>query len=373
VAYQQGSTDSRRSGHANGRWMSTRIAGVAFAVAALVTAVVAMPAGATFPGTNGRISFHRFLPDKDGPDLGGEEIFSAGPDGSGEQRLTFSNDGRSSVFSDWSPDGSQVAFDSDRIDQDGLEDVVQVYTMPWNGETFGLQQLTVGPGFHGDPAWSPSGQQIAIDADWGDHPAQQGIWIVPASDPDGVTQAEAQRVTAIPAGMDFDSEPQYSPDGQWIAFTRFKSCKFNEAGPHVEHPHGCKAAIFRVRPNGTGLQQLTPWGIEASAPDWSPNGTKIAFDVCDSGRVGCRGDIYVMNADGSNRTKLTNYPTVKLDRFEFANNPVWSPNGNRILFTEWQDNGFPTWFVSIAPDGSNRAVIVNGEFFQNKVDWGTHP
>lgn len=150
MVYQQGSTDSRRSGHANGRWMGTRIGGVAFAVAALVTALVAMPAGAAFPGTNGRISFHRFLPDKDGPDLGGLEIFSAGPDGSGEQRLTFSSDGRSSVFSDWSPDGAQVAFDSDRIDQDGLEDVVQVYTMPWNGETFGLQQLTVGPGFHGD-------------------------------------------------------------------------------------------------------------------------------------------------------------------------------------------------------------------------------
>lgn len=130
--------------------------------------------------------------------------------------------------------------------------MVQVYIMPWNGETFGLQQLTVGPGFHGDPAWSPSGLEIAIDADWGDYPAQQGIWIVPASDPDGVTQAEAQRVTAIPAGMDFDSEPQYSPNGQWIAFTRFKSCKFNERGRQAGSPHGCKAAIFRVHPDGTG-------------------------------------------------------------------------------------------------------------------------
>jgi Tol biopolymer transport system component len=373
MVYQRGSTDSRRSGHASRRWMGTRIAGVAFAVAALVTAAVAMPAGATFPGTNGRISFWRFLEDKDGPGLGGVEIHSAGPDGSGEQRLTFSNDGRSSVFSDWSPDGSQIAFDSDRIDQDGLEDVVQVYTMPWNGETFGLQQLTVGPGFHGDPAWSPSGQQLAIDADWGDYPAQQGIWIVPSSDPNGVTQAEGQRVTAIPAGMDFDSEPQYSPNGQWIAFTRFKSCKFNERGRQAGFPHGCKAAIFRVHPNGTGLQQLTPWGLEASAPDWSPDGTRIAFDVCDSGRVGCRGDIYLMNADGSRRTQLTNNPTVQLDRFEFANNPVWSPDGTRILFTQWLNEGFPQWFVSIAPDGSDPTVVVNGEVVQNKVDWGTHP
>ena len=373
MVYGQGSLDTPGPAHANWGRKGIRAAGVALALAALVTAGVAMPAGATFPGKNGRISFWRFIPDKDGPDLGGLEIFSAGPDGSSEQRLTFSNDGRSSVFSDWSPDGSQIAFDSDRIDQDGLEDVVQVYVMPWNGETFGLQQLTVGPGFHGDPAWSPSGQQIAIESDWAVYPAQQGIWIIPASDPDGVTQAEAQRVTAIPAGMDFDSEPQYSPNGQWIAFTRFKSCRFGERGRQAGFTHGCKSAIFRVRPDGTGLKQLTAWGLEASAPDWSPDGTRIAFDVCDSGRVGCRGDIYVMNGDGSRKTKLTNNPTVQLGRFVFANNPVWSPNGTRILFTQWLNDGFPTWFVSIDPDGSDPTVIVNGEFNQNKADWGTHP
>lgn len=64
---------------------------------------------------------------------------------------------------------------------------------------------------------------------------------------------------------------------------------------------------------------------------------------------------------------------VTLDRFAFANNPVWSPNGTRILFTQWMNDGFPTWFVSIAPDCSNPTVIVNGEVNQNKADWGTHP
>ena len=80
-----------------------------------------------------------------------------------------------------------------------------------------------------------------------------------------------------------------------------------------------------------------------------------------------------MNPDGSRRTKLTNNPTVTLDRFEFANNPVWSPDGTRILFTQWINEGFPLWFVSIAPDGSDPTVVVNGEDFQNKADWGTHP
>jgi Tol biopolymer transport system component len=273
-----------------------------------------------------------------------------------------------------------IAFDSDRIDQDGRDDVVQVYVMPWNGETFGLTQLTVGPGFHGDPAWSPDGTRMAIDADWGDHPAMQGIWTIPSIDADGVTIDDAQRVTAIPPGMEFDSEPQYSPDGQWIAFTRFRSCQFTGHGHQAFNAHNCKSGIFKVRTDGSALKQLTPWGLETSAPDWSPDGTKIVFDSCDSGRHGCKGDVWVMNADGSGRKRLTSNPTVSNAghdfenvRFEFGNNPVWAPDSSKILYTEWQGSGFPVWLVTINPDGSGRTVVVNGDEFQNKADWGTHP
>ncbi len=55
---------------------------------------------------------------------------------------------------------------------------------------------------HGNPGWSPSGAEIAIEADWGDYPALEGIWIISSSDPDGVTESEAQRVTDTPAKMD---------------------------------------------------------------------------------------------------------------------------------------------------------------------------
>lgn len=57
MAYPQGSTASLTSADSGKRW-KLRAAAVSFAAAALVTALVALPAGATFPGTNGRIS-HR--------------------------------------------------------------------------------------------------------------------------------------------------------------------------------------------------------------------------------------------------------------------------------------------------------------------------
>jgi dipeptidyl aminopeptidase/acylaminoacyl peptidase len=103
------------------------------------------------------------------------------------------------------------------------------------------------------------------EADWGAR-ALQGIWIVSASNPDGVTQAEAQRVTTLPKGAEFDFEPQFSPDGSRIAFTRFKNFEKRKSAIHV------------VATDGSGLRRLTPWKLNASHPDWAPDGQRIAFD-----------------------------------------------------------------------------------------------
>ena len=343
-------------------------------VALLVAVAGAAPASATFAGSNGRISFHRFVAETESG-----EIFSAAPDGSDVRQLT-SNPGRFSIFSDWSPNGLEIAFDSDRVDRDGREDAIQIYTMPWNGEAFGLRQLTIGPGFHGDPGYSPDGGRIAIEADWGDYPALEGIWTIPSSDPDGVTQDEAVRVTTTPTSprVQFDSEPQYSPDGQWIVFTRFKSCRFHERGHLEGFSNGCTSAIFKVRTDGGGLRRLTDWGSNASAPDWSPNGQLIAYDASDNIAPGERGDLHVMRPDGSAKTTLTSSPILNdaghgLENFavDFANNPVWSPDATTIAFAHWLPD--ETVIASIDSDGSAPTTLVDGCFFHNKPDWGTHP
>jgi Tol biopolymer transport system component len=345
------------------------------AVALVVVAMLAPPSSATFGGSNGRISFFRFV-----EETNSGEIFSAAADGSDVQQLT-SNPDRFSQITDWSPNGQLIAFDSDRVDRDGLEDVVQIYTVPWNGESFGLSQLTVGPGFHGDPGYSPDGGRIALEADWGEYPALEGIWTIPSSDPDGVTVDEAQRVTTTPAGMDADSEPQYSPDGDWIVFTRFKSCLFHERGHLEGFTYGCTSAIHKVRTDGSGLRRLTAWGLNASAPDWSPDGRLIAFDASDNINPGERGDIHVMRPDGSGKTTLTDNPTVSnaghdLENLavDFLNNPVWSPDATKIAFTRWLPSGpGPTEIATIDPDGSAFTALIGGDAFQNKPDWGTHP
>jgi Tol biopolymer transport system component len=339
--------------------MARRWAVVIGAAAVGVIALGAQMASATFPGPDGRISFARVVPKTDS-----DEIFTARPDGSDAQQLT-SNPRRTSFLSDWSPDGEMIAFDSDREDVDGRKNVFQIYVM--NADGSGVTQLTRGRGFHGSPGFSPDGSRLAIETDWGDYPARQGIWIIPASDPDGVTQVEAQRVTTIPKGLDFDGEPQFSPDGSTIVFTRFKSPR--------------KSAIHRVSVDGTGLQRLTPWKLNASDPDWSPDGQRITFDSGDVGFPPAKPDIFVMGADGSGRTRLTDSKKIrKGKRVKFAQNPVWSPSGTKIMFTRFQDRRFSPKslpppggpVVVMNPDGSGKQVVVD-DHIQNKVDWGTHP
>jgi hypothetical protein len=83
-------------------------------------------------------------------------------------------------------------------------------------------------------------------------------------------------------------------------------------------------------------------------PRWSPDGSRIAFD---STRHGLDNkELYVMNADGSNQTRLTD--NIDEDRF-----PSWSPDGQRIAFRR---GGGPTHGINIINrDGTNPVHVTN--------------
>src|SRR5881227_1236280 len=116
--------------------MQTRTRLALLALVAAAAAVAALPSSATFGGTNGRISYALDVPGQNGLD-----IFSASATGGNVTRLTFSGQNHTSFFSDWSPDGQLIAFDSDRT-----EDGVQLWVMDWDGAN--QRQLTSGEGFH---------------------------------------------------------------------------------------------------------------------------------------------------------------------------------------------------------------------------------
>jgi dipeptidyl aminopeptidase/acylaminoacyl peptidase len=86
---------------------------------------------------------------------------------------------------------------------------------------------------------------------------------------------------------------------------------------------GDNPQIFTVNPDGSGETQLTQSSEgHASAPDWSPDGTKIGFVADATGTW----QIYEMNADGTDRHQLLDDPG-----FDHLN-PRFSPDGTKIAF-----------------------------------------
>ncbi len=89
-------------------------------------------------------------------------------------------------------------------------------------------------------------------------------------------------------------------------------------------------------------------GLDAF-PAWSPDGEKIAFT---SGRDG-NPEIYVMNADGSGQTNITNNPAQDSIQGDFS----WSPDGTKILFHTDRDGNVEVYVTDA--DGSNVVNLTN--------------
>lgn len=105
----------------------------------------------------------------------------------------------------------------------------------------------------------------------------------------------------------------FSRDGQWIVY--------------VEYPSG---VLVRSHADGSDRRQLTvsPW--RAYGPQWSPDGSQIAFEA--AAEPGAARKIYVVSRDGGVPTPLA---PGRNDRERF---PSWSAQGNAVVFTGYEDS-----------------------------------
>ena len=195
----------------------------------------------------------------------------------------------------------------------------------------GSGQLTViSDGMNQAPSWKPDGTKIAFGRRGNLDPA----FAIHTINPDG---SGIQKISTDPSN---DSQPTWSPDGTKIAFT-------NSVGATPE--------IAVMNADGSNRVNLTTNSAVDLSPVWSPDGTRIAF-VSNRDFPGLVGDqslgfeIYVMNADGSSQTRLTN------NNFRDSD-PTWSPDSNKIAFTSTRDGNFEIY--SMNGNGSNQVNLTN--------------
>lgn len=143
-----------------------------------------------------------------------------------------------------------------------------------------------------------------------------------------------------------DDDPDWSPDGKWIAFYRQAatcSCKTTR--------------IFKIRANGTGLTQLSrDPSFEDVYPAWSPNGKRIAFTRFDDATDTVA--VFVMRADGTHVHEIAG--TAKHGG-EF---PQWSPDSTHLVFQGGRASG---------ADGEAVFTIrLDGSHIRRLTPWGMH-
>ena len=337
---------------------------VAAIVASTALATAAATVEATPPGVNGRIAFMR--------DTGHLQIWTSNPDLSAAVQIT--SEDADSGFAVWSPDGKRLAFDSTRsdLDPDDGSFINDVFLMDADGSN--VSKLSESAGFSGEPAWSPDGTWIAFSSDRGVYPPQQAIYVIR---PDGTGM---RRVTALPPTTSWQGSPRFSPDGRKLVFTEFRSgniLKNRREGAMA----GATSALFTINVDGTGLRQITPWGNNAGDADWSPDGKRLVFETVFA-HIGNMASVYVVDADGQHLTNLTHDKgitgTGNFDalRLETSFDPVWSPDGSKILYSRdllTAAGEFTTGLQTMNPDGSGAHYVSSVLGAEHQADWGIAP
>ena len=126
-----------------------------------------------------------------------------------------------------------------------------------------------------------------------------------------------------------ESGPQFSPDGSKIAFESTRSGAYE---------------IWMCRSDGSNLIQLTHFNTVTGAPRWSPDGQQIAFDSRAPGNA----DIFVMDSKGGSLRNLTNEPSTDVV-------PSWSRDGRWIYFASERTGDWQVWKM---PSAGGPAVQV---------------
>lgn len=247
------------------------------------------------------------------------------------------------------------------------------------------------PGGLNTAKWSPDNSKISFCS------GKNGSYEIFVMNADGSNQIQLTKNLNA-------TFPQWSPDGSKIVFHTDK-----KIGSEIHHE------IYVMNSDGSNQIQLTNDNSKNSYfPQWSLDGSKIIFSreptpqnrITELRNTFFDTEIYLMNADGTNQTNITNnskiddmYPNLSPDGskvvFESFNykspnqiyllningsglkklndentggkSPIWSPDGNKVLFHQSDSSGSTYGLYTTNPDGSNKTKITNSITYPERI------
>ena len=241
-----------------------------------------------------------------------------------------------------SPDGRTVAFSVARVDGKANEYRAAIWLAPMDGSSK-PRQFTSGTKRDADPRWSPDGSTLAFTSNREGESSQ--LYLMP------VAGGEPRKLTSLDEDV---NEVVWSPDGSTIAFvSRVRDPAYKEKDDKKREPRRFTRLkyklehvgwtgdrpqhLFTLKADGSGEPvQLTSGDFEDSGPRWSPDGKTIAFLSArhpdwDTDHVS---DVYLIEAKGGEPTRLTQGG----GGFDGIS---WSPDGGRLAAGrypgEWDD------------------------------------
>lgn len=178
-----------------------------------------------------------------------------------------------------------------------------------------------------------------------DRPPTRNPNATPVPDKD----VEEGRLVRLTHTWDTEKDPDWSPDGTRIVFECFKDDDYKSLGKVTNRPIISvyyRGDICVMNADGSDFERLTGDEGDEADPAWSPDGREIAFT---SDRDGAW-SIYVMNADGSDVRRVTS------DKFKDYG-PTWSPGGGKIAFSSLRDGHYNIYAINA--DGSGLVQITD--------------
>lgn len=251
----------------------------------------------------------------------------------------------------WSPNGSKILLRNN----DGLSVI-----NPANADRTSLPFTQEDSNY----TWSPDGSKIAFLQNNGSNNVSQ-IWLMDAGSGNSTPLFTLVDPLTLPTPQDPPVRTYFSgvslawaPDQQKIAFEYYRADEYQYEGPHgitlTDTRSSYRLAVINADGSGFTLL-LAKDSLDIATIDgfsWSPDSKKLVYSL--------NGGLTVVNSDGSQPNQLAIGTGA-------ATQPVWSPDGSKIAFLGYVENGVEIY--TITADGSDLQRLTNNDVGEQALAW----